>query len=291
MEVDVPMSRYTTLRIGGIADIIAYPHDTKDLREVVVFAKENNLPCLLLGLGSNLLVTDAGIRGVVVCLRRSFKGIEMVGEYRISCGAGVPLAAAAAFAAEKELSGLEGLAGIPGTVGGALAMNAGAFGMEIKDIVEEVVLMDEKGDILTAKRDELKFSYRNLGLNTGDIILKAVFLLEPGSKGEIRESMKEKSAVRGVTQPLGCATAGSVFKNPPGDFAGRLIEAAGFKGVSVGNAKVSEKHANFIENTGGATSAEILALMERMREGVFQKFGIRLKPEIKVIGEQGKVLN
>lgn len=285
MEGDVSMEGLTTFRVGGRADLVVYPRHAADLKALLSLAHEEEVPVLVLGLGSNLLVTDEGIRGVVVNLREGFKTMSKPDKTKMLFGAGVSLAKATAKTAGKGLKGLEFLSGIPGTMGGAVRMNAGAFGCEMKDVIEAVSFMNRKGDVFTLQREGLSFSYRNLALPEGDIILDCLLSLEEGDAGKIRERIRENALKRTGKQPYDKPTAGSVFKNPPHGFAGRLIEEAGLKGLQVGGAKVSEKHANFIENLGDASSADIIALMERMRNSVFEKSGILLEPEIRIVGE------
>ncbi len=285
VEGDVSMEGLTTFRVGGRADLVVYPRHAADLKALLSLAHEEEVPVLVLGLGSNLLVTDEGIRGVVVNLREGFKTMSKPDKTKMLFGAGVSLAKATAKTAGKGLKGLEFLSGIPGTMGGAVRMNAGAFGCEMKDVIEAVSFMNRKGDVFTLQREGLSFSYRNLALPEGDIILDCLLSLEEGDAGKIRERIRENALKRTGKQPYDKPTAGSVFKNPPHGFAGRLIEEAGLKGLQVGGAKVSEKHANFIENLGDASSADIIALMERMRNSVFEKSGILLEPEIRIVGE------
>lgn len=286
VERDVSMALRTTFRVGGKADLVAYPLDAGDLREVVLLARERGIPLSVVGSGSNLLVRDRGIRGVVVSLARGFKRIERLDNDRLSCEAGASLASVVSHAASLGLGGLEFLSGIPGTIGGALRMNAGAFGSEIRDFVEDVAFITGRGDAVMIKGNGLSFSYRNLDMRDGDTIVGCTLSLERRDVEDIRDRMRKYSIERGKRQPLNVPTAGSVFKNPPGDFAGRLIEEAGLKGLHVGKAKVSEKHANFIENLGGARAADILALMDMIKERVYKRSGILLEPEVKIVGEE-----
>lgn len=286
VEKDVPMAQHTTFKVGGPADVVAYPFDCEDLKETFLAVKESAAPCFILGLGSNLLVRDGGIRGVVINLSRGLKEIRILDGCRLQAGAGATMAAVVALAAKESLEGIEFLAGIPGTVGGAVRMNAGAFGKEMKDVLESVTFMDRGGNEKTIKREDLSFSYRNLDIGEGYIVTSCTFVLTKGDESEIRSKIRKYALDRGSKQPLGKPTAGSVFKNPEGDYAGRLIEAAGLKGYRVGNARISEKHANFIENCGGARAADILDLIEITKKRVYENSSILLETEVKIVGEE-----
>lgn len=280
------MREHTTFKVGGPADVLAYPLDCEDLRETFLTVRESNLPCLVLGLGSNLLVKDGGIRGVVINLSRGFREIGLLNGSRLQVGAGATTAATVARAAKEGLEGIEFLSGIPGTVGGAVRMNAGAFGKEMKDVIESVSIMTMEGEERSLKTEDLAFSYRHLELEEGGIITGCTLALSRGDEKKIREKIKKYALDRGSKQPLGKPTAGSVFKNPGSDYAGRLIEAAGLKGFTVGNARISEKHANFIENCGGATAANILELIEVAKKRVYDMSGVLLETEVKIVGEE-----
>ncbi|MBE9504608.1 MAG: UDP-N-acetylmuramate dehydrogenase [Proteobacteria bacterium] len=280
------MDRFTTFGVGGKADIIAYPQDRADLRKIHKLAKEKGVSAFMIGLGSNLLVKDRGIRGVVISLSKGLRTIKTLPGDRLYCEAGLTLAGLAAFAANNGLGGLEFLSGVPGTVGGALRMNAGAFGGEIKDVIEDVSFMNCEGEIKTVYREDVSFSYREMQTGAEDTIISCTLALFKKDIKAIREEMKKIALLRSETQPLNKATAGSVFKNPPGNSAGRLIDEAGLKGVQVGQAKISTKHANFIENLGGASAADIMALMELMKDRVYKKSGISLEAEVKIVGQE-----
>jgi len=285
VETDCPIGLLSSFKAGGEADIVVYPTDIDDLKKVVAFAKKEAIPLSVFGLGSNLLVRDGGVRGIVVNLGKGFNEIRLLENNRISCGAGASLASLIAFAAARGMGGLEFLAGIPGTVGGAVKMNAGAFGAEIRDVVEDVTFLNELSEIATADQSKLSFSYRNLACAGGEIICGATFNTKKTEMEDIKRLMKEYAVKRAKSQPLEKLTAGSVFKNPQGDFAGRLIEEAGLKGMSIGDALVSEKHANFIENRGKARSSDIISLMELVKKKVFENSGVMLHEEIIVVGE------
>lgn len=279
-----PMSRHTTFKTGGSADLMLLPASEDELLEAVKLCSENSLPYLIIGNGSNLLVTDKGIRGVVIKLGRDFAKIDVEGNV-ISAQAGALLSATANAALKAELSGMEFAAGIPGTVGGAVCMNAGAYGGELKDIIKEVRVLD-KDEVKTLSNTQAGFVYRGSRvMNEGMIVLSAVFELEKGSKEDIRSLMDDYSQRRRSKQPLDKPSAGSTFKRPEGDFAGRLIEAAGLKGCSIGGAKVSDKHCGFIINDGGASSTDILELIDFVRKKVYESSGTMLEPEVRIIGE------
>lgn len=280
------MDRFTTFGVGGKADIIAYPQDRDDLKKINRLAKEKGVSTFMIGMGSNLLVKDSGIRGVVISLSKGLRTIKKLPDDRVYCEAGLSLASLAAFAASNGLGGLEFLSGVPGTVGGALRMNAGAFGGEIKDVIEDVSFMNCEGEIKTVYRKDLSFSYREMQAGADDTIISCTLALFKKDVEAIREEMKKFALLRSKTQPLNKATAGSVFKNPPGNSAGRLVDEAGLKGVQVGQAKISIKHANFIENLGGATAADIMSLMELMKDRVYKKSGISLEAEVNIVGEE-----
>lgn len=279
-----PMSRHTTFKTGGSADLMLLPASEDELLEAVKLCSENSLPYLIIGNGSNLLVTDKGIRGVVIKLGRDFAKIDVEGNV-ISAQAGALLSATANAALKAELSGMEFAAGIPGTVGGAVCMNAGAYGGELKDIIKEVRVLD-KDEVKTLSNTQAGFVYRGSRvMNEGMIVLSAVFELEKGSKEDIRSLMDDYSQRRKSKQPLDKPSAGSTFKRPEGDFAGRLIEVAGLKGYSIGGAKVSDKHCGFIINDGEASSTDILELIDFVRKKVYESSGVMLEPEVRIIGE------
>ncbi len=280
------MALRTTLGIGGKADVIVHPLDMDDLREILDEVRERGVPLLVVGSGSNLLVRDGGIRGVVVCLDAGFREIRSLPGGRLYCGAGTLLAMLLSFAAERGLGGMEFLAGVPGTVGGAVRMNAGAFGSEMKDVVQDVTFVTMEGAVTTMDADELCFTYRSLETGEGDVVTGCTLALGERPEDEIRELMKRYSMERRLRQPLRMPTAGSVFKNPPGGFAARLIDEAGLKGTRLGGARVSEKHANFIENLGGARAADVISLMELVREKVYGMSGVLLEPEVRIVGEE-----
>ncbi len=278
-----PLARHTSYKVGGPADLYVEPSSKQDLQNLVRWANTHKVPFFVLGRGSNLLVSDKGVRGIVVNLRRCCRQWE-VEETRVRVGAGWLLTKMLEKLAELGLSGYEAIYGIPGTVGGALYMNAGAFGTEISDRLIEVELMDRKGAIFSRKKGKLDFGYRRGIVNREWIILSGLFELEKGEPESIRRKMQEIWEKRRAKQPVTRASAGSVFKRPPGHYAGALVQGAGLKGFRYGHALVSRKHANFIVNAGGASASEIRELMNLIREKVKQKYGVELELENELVG-------
>ncbi len=278
-----PLARYTSWHVGGPAERFYRPADIDDLATALAGVADDE-PLFWLGLGSNLLVRDGGIRGTVISTRHALGGMELLGRGRVQAGAGVACAQLARFAARSALAGAEFLAGIPGTVGGALAMNAGAWGGETWRQVEAVETVDRNGVRRERMPEDFTVGYRCVVAPAGEWFVGArlVFDEGEGSTARIRELLAE----RGRSQPTGSKNCGSVFRNPPGDHAARLIEAAGLKGMAVGDASVSDKHANFIINRGAATAADIETLIERIRDAVEGASGIRLEPEVRIVGER-----
>jgi UDP-N-acetylmuramate dehydrogenase len=283
---DQPMAQWTTFRVGGKADGLCIVEDLPTLRKVLAYAKATGTPYLVAGRGSNLLVRDQGIEGLVLILSGPLATVETEGKEgdRIGAGAGLHLSDLLKACRTQGLGGLEFLAGIPGAVGGAVAMNAGAWGKETAEVVHDLEILSASGELTRIKRADLRFSYRELRMPEGGVIVKAAFQCTRTSSGEVEETMRRYLELRKKSQPLEHASAGSVFRNPPGDFAGRLIDEAGMKGVRIGGAMISPKHANFIVNTGGAKAADVLALMDLARKRVREETGVELQPEIKVVG-------
>ena len=280
-----PMKRHTTFRIGGPADYYLCPHSAKEIQKVVEICREEKLPYFILGNGSNLLVSDQGYRGVVIQLWKNVSDIRVEG-CLIHAKAGASLAKIAAEALEEGLTGMEFAAGIPGTLGGAVVMNAGAYGGEMKDILKEVLVMDQQGRIFTLEKKDLKLGYRTSAVKEkGYIVLAAVLELWPGDREEIRKLMEDLKQKRVEKQPLDLPSAGSTFKRPEGYFAGKLIMDAGLRGFSVGGAQISEKHCGFVVNKGGATARDVLELIQEVHKRVHQKFGVELETEVKFLGE------
>jgi len=289
VSFDVSMAKHTSLRVGGNADVLAFPRDEHDLREIFRFARERAIPYYILGKGTNVIVRDGGLRGVVISLCRGFRRVTILGrrdrEVLISAEAGVSLKSLVRFTRERSLSGLEAFIGIPGTVGGALAMNAGAFGSEMRDVTRSIALMGPAGDVTLKQEEELRFDYRHLILPEGSVILRGIVEVVEAKGEEIAAKLKHLQRLRAQSQPWNVPTAGSIFRNPEGTPAGQLIDELGLKGYRIGDARISEKHGNFIVNEGDATASEVLALMAFIRDQVYEKRGIRLAPEVTIIGE------
>lgn len=286
IRIDEPMSRRTTFRVGGPADVLFLPESAGQVVRALDAARAAGVPAVVIGNGSNLLVRDKGIRGLVVALGEGFSEVRIDGE-TVEAQAGVSLAKLAAAAQSTGLSGLEFASGIPGSLGGGCAMNAGAYGGQLSDVlVDAQVLMD--GEIRTLSNAEMQMGYRTTRplREGGSIVLSARFALKRDDPGAILARMKELNARRRDKQPLNFPSAGSTFKRPEGYFAGALIEGAGLKGRSVGGAQVSEKHAGFIINTGGATAADILALIGVVQDEVQARSGVRLETEVRILGEE-----
>ncbi len=279
-----PMSRHTSWRVGGPADRYYQPADLEDLARFLADLPADE-PIFWLGLGSNLLVRDGGLRGTVVATSGALGELGLVDDTIVRAEAGVPSAKVARFCVQQDLVGGEFLAGIPGTVGGALAMNAGAFGGETWRIVAAVETIDRHGQIRTRPPGDFTIAYRSVRGSEGEWFVAAHFRLEAGDGTHAKAEIKRLLARRGDSQPTQTANAGSVFKNPPGDHAARLIDASGLKGSCEGRACVSDVHANFIVNTGGATAADIEHLIERVRSIVYEHQGVRLEPEVRIVGE------
>lgn len=285
---DLPMSKITSFRVGGPADLVVEAATPGELATAIEYCRREGIPWLLVGKGTNLLVRDGGIRGVVVRLGRGFQEIK-VWENKILAGAAVPLSRLAETAAAASLAGLEFASGIPGSVGGAVFMNAGAYDGEMSQVVREVTAFLPGQGLVRFKGDDLCFGYRRSCLQNRKAIALAVqFQLRPGDKEEIFAKMADLTARREAKQPLEMPSAGSVFKRPPGHFAGGLIEAAGLKGLKVGGAQVSPKHAGFIVNTGTATAKDVLQLIATVQKRVFEHSGLWLETEVRVVGEDSQ---
>lgn len=284
--INEPMSKHTTFKIGGAADMYISVESTEQLSALICAAKETGTPFMVIGNGSNMLVGDGGIRGLVVEIGAGMSDVAVDGNIIIA-GAGALLSRVASEAAKASLSGLEAISGIPGTLGGGLYMNAGAYGAELKNVVRSVTYADGNGDIKTIDNAACGFGYRKSVFSGGGMyIVSAELELAPGDEAEIRAAMADFSKRRSEKQPLSYPSAGSTFKRPEGHFAGALIEGAGLKGASVGGAAVSEKHAGFIINTGGAAASDVLELIEYVQEKVKEKYDVKLEPEVRLIGEK-----
>ncbi len=281
-----PMAKHTSFRIGGPADLLAQPADEAELAALLQVASEHAVPVTLIGNGSNLLVRDKGIRGLVIKLGNLFSGVEVCGN-TLTFGCGVSLAMASKKAASLSLSGLEFAVGIPGTIGGAVYMNAGAYDGEMAKVVTKVRVMDEQGKTSELAASELDFAYRHTALqNSGRIVTSVTVSLVPGDADAIAAKMADFSQRRISKQPLELPSAGSMFKRPPGYFAGTLIDQTGLKGYTVGGAQVSTKHAGFVVNIGGATASDVLQLISDVQSKVFAAHGVHLEPEVLVLGEE-----
>ena len=283
--VNEPMASHTTFKIGGPADYFVMPETIEELAEVLKLCKEENMPYFILGNGSNLLVGDKGFRGIVIQLYKNFDGICLEGT-KITAKAGAMLIRVAKEAGKAGLTGLEFASGIPGTIGGAMVMNAGAYGGEMKDVVTAVTVLTKEGEIKTLSGEEMNFRYRGSVVeDEGYIVLEAMMELKEGNPEEIQARMEELSLQRRTKQPIEYPSAGSTFKRPEGYFAGKLIQDAGLRGYQVGGAQVSEKHCGFVINAGGATAADVMNLMQDVSDKVNAQFGVTLEPEVKRIGE------
>ena len=284
--LEEPMAKHTSFRIGGPADVLAQPGNEAELAELLKRAADHAVPVTLVGNGSNLLVRDKGIRGVVIKLSNLFSSITVAGNV-LTFGSGISLAMASKKAASLSLSGLEFAVGIPGTIGGAVYMNAGAYDGEMAKVVTSVQVMDRQGQSSQLKADELDFSYRHTALqNSGLIVTSVTVSLQPGEAESIKAKMDDFSQRRIAKQPLELPSAGSMFKRPVGYFAGTLIEQTGLKGYTVGGAQVSTKHAGFVVNVGGATAKDVLQLISDVQAQVLAAQGVQLEPEVLVLGEE-----
>ncbi|WP_153723183.1 UDP-N-acetylmuramate dehydrogenase [Sporosarcina cascadiensis] len=283
--LDEPLNKYTKTRLGGKADVVVAPATIKEVQDTVTYGYENNIPILLLGNGSNMVVRDGGVRGIVLYMA-NFNKIEINGNIMIA-DAGAHIIDASKTAAKACLSGLEFACGIPGSIGGAMAMNAGAYGGEIKDIITQATVMDNTGKIFVLSKKELELGYRkSIITEKGYYVLSAEFKLTPGVQCDIDSTVADLTFQRESKQPLEYPSAGSVFKRPPGYFAGKLIQDSGLQGKGFGGAEVSTKHAGFIVNKNEATAADYIQTIQMVKEEVKKKFGIDLEMEVKIVGEE-----
>ncbi|NLY20749.1 MAG: UDP-N-acetylmuramate dehydrogenase [Tissierellia bacterium] len=280
-----PMSAHTTFKIGGPCDVMILPSTVEQIKNAIVFLNENNMRYMVIGNGSNLLISDAGYRGAIIKLNDNFRDISVDGN-RITATSGALVTSVSKFAAKHSLSGLEFAEGIPGAIGGAMMMNAGAYGGEFKDVVESVTAMDRNGNLHTFTGEEMNFRYRGSRVADEDmVVISATMKLEEGNLDEINSKMKEISEKRRSKQPLELPSAGSTFKRPEGYFAGKLIDDSGLRGLQHGGAQVSQKHCGFIVNSNNATSNEVLELIDTVRKTVFDNYGVMLETEVKIIEE------
>ncbi|HTK81060.1 MAG TPA: UDP-N-acetylmuramate dehydrogenase [Bacteroidota bacterium] len=281
ISLNEPLGKYTSFQIGGPADFYLEPADKADVVAIVTYLQQQRLPYLILGKGSNMLVSDDGVRGAVINLESGLSHISVSGNV-VTAEAGLSLARFVDFCIHHSLQGVEMLPGIPGTIGGAVVMNAGAYGGEISDHLVTVEVL-RKGNVTTVSKQDSGFSYRHSNFQ-GDIILGATFQLAAGDKQEIMKNRRDLLIKRNRAQPVNFPNSGSMFKNPKGGYAAKLIEEAGLKGKRIGNAQISEKHANFIVNHGNATAEEVLSLIELAKSTVAKKFNIDLELEVKLVG-------
>lgn len=283
--IDEPMKKHTTFRIGGPADYYISPKTTEQLQLVLDLCQQQDIPYYIIGNGSNLLVSDSGYRGAVIQICRSMSSITVDGEI-IRAEAGVLLSQLAKTALDQELTGLEFASGIPGTLGGAVVMNAGAYGGEMKDVLVEATVLTTKGEVVTIPAVSLELGYRTSTImKRKDIVLEAVLKLKTGNAEEIRSKMERLKEQRFTKQPLEYPSAGSTFKRPAGHFAGKLIMDAGMQGTQVGGAQVSEKHCGFVVNKNHATAKDVSSLMKVVQEKVKEQFDVELEPEVKFLGD------
>ena len=281
-----PTAPYTTFRIGGKADALCFAKSLAELRQLVSYLSRENIPYLVMGKGSNLLIRNGGFEGILIIVRGELAVIDHPerDEQVVGAGAGLGLSDLVTYCVQKGLGGLEFLAGIPGTVGGAVVMNAGAFGKAVEGALEDIQVLTPQGELNTRRCSDLVFSYRNLSLPEKSIVVRARFRCVQESQERVSRRVSDYLKRRKATQPLEYPSAGSVFRNPPNEYAGRLLEEVGLKGKKVGGAMISPKHANYIVNTGGAKADDVLALMDLARETVKEKTGINLESEIRIIG-------
>lgn len=285
VHTDEPMSRHTTFRIGGSADYFVKPGNADEVAAVIAVCREYNIPYFILGNGSNLLVSDDGYRGMIINIMDNMDSVTVDGRI-ITAQAGAMLVRVSVMARDNALTGLEFASGIPGTIGGAVYMNAGAYGGEMKNVVKTVRAIDEYGRIYELDSEKMDFSYRHSIVEERKLIVLEVTLeLERGSREAIDDRMKELAEARRSKQPLEYPSAGSTFKRPEGYFAGKLIMDAGLRGYSVGGAQVAEKHCGFVINKGGATASDVVELIRDVQHDVDDKFGVTLEPEVKMLGE------
>ena len=280
-----PMKNHTTMKVGGPCDCMVLPVTIEQIQSVIAFAKENDIPYYVMGNGSNLLVRDEGVHRLIIKIKGGFNHIDVNENELLAC-AGATMPKLAVVAKENSLAGLEFACGIPGTIGGGVRMNAGAYGGELADVLVDVTYLNEEGDVCVIKKEDMNCSYRHTIFTDHPawIILQARFALQPGNLEEITEKMEANKAARISKQPLEYPSAGSVFTRPKGYFVGKLVQDSGLRGVSVGGAQVSEKHTGFIINKGGATCADVLNLIQLVQDTVYEKFQVRLKTEVIVIG-------
>lgn len=285
-KLDAPMNEYTTFRIGGKADVLVEPRSAQELKDIISNAKKENVNIIFMGNGSNLLVLDGGIRGVVIKFGANMSSTAVEGDI-ITAQSGITMARLASVAAENSLAGFEFASGIPGTLGGGIVMNAGAYKGELKDVIIQVTALLPDGSIKVFEKDELDFSYRHSVFTDSDmLVLEAKIKLSKGDADEIKARIRELSQKRRTTQPLEYASAGSAFKRPQTGYAAAMIDETGLKGYTVGGAQVSTKHAGFVINTGSATAKDVVTLLTDVQNRVYGRFDTMLEPEIIIVGEE-----
>ena len=283
LVMNEPMAKHTSFRIGGPVEVMAFPKNAEELAQILKTSRLLHITSAILGAGTNVLAPDEGLEGLVICLKDCMDGLEQLDDTRIRVAAGVTMTRAAVYAANLGLGGLEFAHGIPGTVGGGVYMNAGAYGGEICQVCESVEVMDMEGNISTMGCNCMEFAYRHSILEEQEgIVLSAVFHLTPAPQEQIREKMADLMNRRKTSQPLDLPSAGSAFKRPVGGYAAALIDQAGLKGFSVGGAGVSTKHAGFVVNNGGATAADVKNVLRQVAEKVYENSGVHLEPEVRI---------
>ncbi|NLP13837.1 MAG: UDP-N-acetylmuramate dehydrogenase [Clostridium sp.] len=286
IKIDEPMKRHTSFKVGGSADILVTPVSIFQLSEILKLCKRENVPILVMGNGTNLIVSDKGIRGAVIKIYDNLNGCSVEND-TIRAYGGILLSKLSNVALENNLTGLEFASGIPGTLGGAVAMNAGAYGGEMRNVVFETEYMDKDGELKVLRNEEHEFGYRTSFIQKqSGIVIRSVLKLRKGNKDEIKALMRDLTKRRQEKQPLDMPSAGSVFKRPEGHFAGKLIEDCGLRGYQIGGAQVSNKHCGFIVNTGNATARDIISLIRHVQATVKMKFGIDMQTEVKIVGEE-----
>lgn len=285
VKMNEPLHHYTFTKTGGVCDYFVQPNAYSELQQVVKFAIEENIPYTIIGNGSNMIIRDGGIRGMVINFN-NLKAITCKNEHIIA-QSGATIIDVSKYALENSLTGLEFACGIPGSVGGAVFMNAGAYGGEISDVLESVLVLTQEGDFLTLSKDDLQMSYRQTIISKINyIILEATFTLSLGDQTKIKEKMDELTYLRESKQPLEYPSCGSVFKRPPGYFAGKLIQDSGLQGYQIGGVQVSTKHAGFMVNVDNGTASDYIALIKHVQKTVYEKYGVQLETEVKIIGEE-----
>ncbi len=284
--VDEPMKNHTSFKIGGPVDFMVLPKTIDEIKNIVSLSNTEGLPLFIMGNGSNLLVRDKGIRGLVIKIAKNFSNIEIIGE-RVITQSGVLLSGLAKLLLRNELTGFEFASGIPGTLGGAVTMNAGAYGGEMKDVLEKIEVMDKEGNISELKGSDMQLGYRKSAIQEYNLIaLSATMKLQKGKYEDIKAKMEDLDIRRKSKQPLDWPSAGSTFRRPEGYYAGKLVQDAGLKGLSMGRAQVSDLHSGFVINKGDATAEEIITLIRYIQSKVKEKFGVNLQTEVKIIGEE-----